>query len=429
MSHAARSHATWAASSSARYIHCAGALALESSLPAEVKTSSYYAAEGTAMHQIAERMLRTGANASELVGETEIADGQAIFIDDELAYAIDQHLEFCRGLAEIADQTWTEQRFDLGKLKLPFETGGTSDFIAWIAAQEEIVVVDLKGGRGVVVEVAGNAQMRVYALGVLLNISGLKVKRIRVVVVQPRASHPDGIVRSETFDVADLMEWAADLMVAQQRASEALDSFAQAQTNSVDRDDWVKTWLRPGACQFCPAYGACPALRNDALSTVDDWFDADTERLNLPMDNSPEQIADDLNKIEAILDWANARRTLGQQLAEAGVDIPGWMLSPKRKTRKWIEENEIQNAMSIAEATGLKADQLYNRKLKSPAQVEKLLPRRKEKIEHLIKAESSGNNLVRRGRSTRGEAVPMIDRFMEPVETETGQSEKDSAHG
>jgi hypothetical protein len=85
-------------------------------------------------------------------------------------------------------------------------------------------VVDLKGGRGVVVEVKGNPQLRTYALGAMLANPGIDVSHVQVTIVQPRAPHKDGRIRSERFHVADLVEWTAELMAAMASRSLGADS-------------------------------------------------------------------------------------------------------------------------------------------------------------------------------------------------------------
>jgi hypothetical protein len=418
MKHEARKHAVWAASAAHRNMACPGALTLELELPPTLRRTSVAMATGTAMHQIAERLLRGGGDAVDLVGETEQADDMGIPIDEEIAHGIDAYLTFCRDLARIAHSSWIEEKFSLDWLGIPFEAGGTADFVAWLHGEKQLVVVDLKGGKGVLVEALRNAQMRHYALGVLLKHPDIsaQVKTVRIVIVQPRAPHRDGLVRDEVFEVADLLEWVADLKDAMALSDEAMHAYALARKNSVLADVWRDQWLKPGdCCQFCPAEGVCPALRHDALSLVDDWWEDDMS--NLPAGNSPEEIAADLIKLERLNDWANARRQLAQQMAESGIDIPGFMLVDKRGTRRWVEKDEKAAALLISDATGIAEDGLYNRTLKSPAQVDKLLTAsRRKQTEPLWRMEVSGKNLVQRDKSNRPEVKSLVSEHMEKID-------------
>jgi hypothetical protein len=70
--------------------------------------------------------------------------------------------------------------------------------------------------------------------------------------------------------------------------------------------------------------------------------------------------------------------------------VPGWKLVAKRATRSWMSEAAALTALTEA---GCSADELTE--LKSPAQVEKVLKKRKIAMpEGLITAVSSGNTLA-----------------------------------
>jgi hypothetical protein len=73
------------------------------------------------------------------------------------------------------------------------------------------------------------------------------------------------------------------------------------------------------------------------------------------------------------------------------VPVPGYKLVPKRATRSWANEG-------IAKATllgmGVQSSALVETKMKSPAQVEKLLPRGEKLPADLVQAISSGNTIA-----------------------------------
>ena len=91
--------------------------------------------------------------------------------------------------------------------------------------------------------------------------------------------------------------------------------------------------------------------------------------------------------------WIRALRAHAHAELEAGRIIPGWKLVPKRPTRRWRDEE--QTVVEL-QALGLPEDELIARKLKSPAQVEKLVgSSRKREIADLVVAESDGTTLAR----------------------------------
>jgi hypothetical protein len=418
--HEHRGHATWAASSTARHLYCPGSLALTLSLPRTARVEREAAAWGTCAHQIAERCLRTGVDAPIYIGEEEVSGRFTFTVDEEMANTAQVYVDYCRDLARRAKQFWIEENFSLAALGTPFDSGGTADFIAYVPAEKLLEIVDLKGGSGVVVDVTENAQLRSYALGAMLAHQGLDVDRIAVTIVQPRAPHKDGIIRTEIFSVGELLEWTNDLLDGMRKADAALDALGKAQGNQVLLDEWRDEFLKPGKCQFCPCEGVCPALRNDAMSVVDKWFDTDPDTgamtlSNAVLDTSPEALARDLDLMDQLTNWMNARRAYAQQLAESGETIPGYQLVDKRGTRRWLEGDERRAAIAIAKATGIAAENLFNTKLKSPAQVEKLMPAAaKKKIEPLWEMHVSGTNLVRSSKTTRPAVGGIAERWFEP---------------
>jgi hypothetical protein len=425
--HEHRAHATWAASSTARHLHCPGSLALSLSLPRTARIEREAAAWGTCCHQVSEMCLNSAGlklNGSDFIGEHQTSGKYTFVVDDEMANCAQVYVDYCRSLIDRGAQYWIEERLSLAKLNPPFDSGGTGDFIAYLAAEKLLEIVDLKGGKGVVVDTAENAQTRSYALGAVLAHPDLKVERVKTTIVQPRADHKDGVIRSETFHVIDLMEWAGELLKGMHKADEALDEFAKAQGNQVLLDDWRDHFLKPGKCQFCPAEGTCPALRNDARSVIDKWFetDPDTGEItpnNSVLDTSPEALAADLDLMDQLTNWMNARRQYAQQFVESGGVIPNYQLVDKRGTRKWVSDNENDMAFEIGKAVNIDISRLYSRKLLSPAQVEKLIPSTaKKRLTPLWHMHVSGTNLVRSDKTNRPAVGNLVDRFFEPSEKE-----------
>lgn len=414
--HGARDHATWSASATARNWHCAGALTLAQYAPPQ--RESVHAARGTACHQIAEKCLRTGVDAMSFLDTVEKTKEHSITIDEELVSSAQEYVDYVRNSAD-AGQTkpLIEQKFDLVKLNPPFDAGGTGDAVLYYRYVGMLEVVDLKNGMGVV-DVNENKQLRTYALGAMLANPGLDVVYIKVTIVQPRAPHKDGRIRSETFHVADLVEWTADLLAAMKRSKQAMDEHAAAGDNTVLLDEWRDKWLKPGKCTFCPVEATCPALRRDALSVAALWFDdMDQPRIgNAALDTDPASVARDLDMIPMLEGWISARRALAHSLSEQGVDLPtedgnAYILVDKIGHRKWIGEDP---AAAVLAATGLAEDDIYDRKLKSPAAVEKLIGAKgKPKIKDLWESPVTGKNLVRSDRTSRQPAKSVADRYFE----------------
>lgn len=410
--HGARDHATWSASATARNWHCSGALALSRAAPPQKE--SIHAATGTAVHQIAERCLRTGADPAAFLDTLEKTKEREIEIGEDEVNSADEYVRFVRSLVANGGQLQIEQKFSLADLQPPFDAGGTGDAVLFFGGARLLQVVDLKNGMGIV-DVAENKQLRTYALGAMLANPGLAVDTITVTVVQPRAPHKDGRIRSETFSVAELIEWTAELLAKMHLSKQACDEYDAINGNSVLFDEWAAKWLTPGKCQFCPAEGFCPAIRKQALDAAGVWLDElEQPRLsNAPGEMSPEKLGQTLDMLEMIENWIKAVRAHAHTMAEHGTSIPGYQLVEKIGNRAWAGD-ETKVVGDLKTVVGLTDDEIYERKLRSVAQIEKVLgAKRKDKISNMWSRPVKGTNLASTAKSTRPAAKSKAEQFLE----------------
>ena len=350
-----------------------------------------------------------------------------IEVDDEIVETAEVFVDYVRGRLDSQTDLKVEQRFSLEALEPPFDAGGTADAVILNYAAESIEVVDLKGGRGITVEAVGNKQLRTYALGAIMANPG-PWKAVTVTIVQPRAPHPDGRIRSETFHVADLLDWTADLLEAMATAEEAETLLGKVKRGADWQiTAWNRVYLSAGPhCTFCRAAPTCLALESKALEKAQTFFQpiggtvaTPPEPSSLPMD----RIVKILDAADMIENWLNAVRRYAQDQAEAGVEVSDgdstYVLVPKQARRKWALD-EAETVAKLAEATGRDAWDFYAEpKPMSPAQVDKLLGKKDAgKVAHLWSKESSGLNLVRSDKTTREAVTPPAKQFFQPTEKE-----------
>jgi hypothetical protein len=412
---------------------CPGSLALCAGL---TDKESEAAAWGTACHQIAEKCLRGGKDAVEFLGTAEKTKEHSFVVDEEMAETAQTYVDYVRGqtteaisnavvaghpgVGLIDEVLLIEQKFSLAKINPPFDAGGTGDAVILDRVNKTIEIVDLKGGRGVVVEAVGNKQLRTYALGAVLANPG-DWRTVRVTIVQPRAPHPDGRVRSEEFDVIDLFDWTVDLQEAMDVAHVAL-----TERGAYDAEGWAVTYLEAGDhCLFCKAKATCPALQQTALAEAHTYFkpEGGMAQPPAPQTLTLEQMVRVLDHADMIQNWLNAVRAYAQDQAEMGVEVAAgdsrYVLAPKRATRKWrIDEADALAALQLR--TSRDQDEFLNEpKMMSPAQVEKVLGKKGfEVVKDLVVAESSGFNLTREDKTTRGAVAAPAKTFFQPIEQE-----------
>jgi hypothetical protein len=414
--HGARAHATWSASASDRLWACPGSLALTAGLKDK---ESEAAAWGTACHQLAEKCLQSDKDAVFFLGTTEVTKAHQFVVDDEMAECAQEYVSYVRSRV---GELLIEQKFSLAKINPPFDAGGTGDAVILNRVNKTIEIVDLKGGRGVVVEAVGNKQLRTYALGAVLANPG-DWRTVRVTIVQPRAPHPDGRIRSEEFDVIDLFDWTVDLQEAMAKAAEAVRFWEDMY---IATSEWAQLFLSAGNhCLFCKAKATCPALQSKALVEAHTHFkpEGGMAQPPAPQTLTMEQLVRVLDHADMIQNWLNAVRAYAQDQAEMGVDVTDgestYVLTPKRATRKWKDDEE-QVLAALQLRTERDQDEFLNEpKMMSPAQVEKVLGKKGfEAVKDLVVAESSGFNLTRSDKTTRGAVAAPVKTFFQPIEQE-----------
>jgi hypothetical protein len=359
-----KAHATLGASTASRWMTCPGSVQLTRHIPS---VESEYAREGTAAHALAEKCLRHNADPSDYV-DMEL---EGIVVTEDMADYVRVFVDYCR--EQIADEKWIEYKFSLAELNPPEQMFGTADFVSYDAAARELHVIDLKYGQGVMVEARGNKQLRYYGLGAALALGSTHpIETVKLTIVQPRMSHPDGVKRSETIDILELMDFAEDLL---QAARATLEPNAPLVAGSH--------------CRFCPISARCPAQMEQALAV------AQTEFADLPVHQPPapeslpiEVFADILDKLPILEDWVKAMHAHELHLMSQGIEVPGRKLIERRPTRKWSSEEEAQKWL---EEHGYAAEEILDMTLRSPAQIERVMGRAKKDLPpELIVKKSSG---------------------------------------
>ncbi len=388
-------HARLGASNAHRWMNCTGAPRMAEGLP---EIEEEYQIEGRAAHGYAEHWLKeweeggpeldhvwvdTEAGKREYPVDAEMREGVGLFVKTVLdAYQA------------LGGELLIEQRVGLSLLGRP-EMFGTADVI--LHAKRILRVFDLKYGRGVIVEVRNNEQLLYYVLGAILKVAygaliagQLEVvdgddfleraltlfDEITVTIVQPRAPHVDGPVRTWQVERAEIAWYAQHLL---QKAEEASGPDAP-----LTPGDW---------CRFCPAQGSCPALKQRAQLVAQVDFDA------VPLDTPPspehlsvEVVADMLTQVPILEAWIAAMYKRVTTELEAGRPVPGWKLVNKRATRKWADPAELEKWGRAVFGKEFELT-MYQRELLSPAQVEKIVGKGNLPAE-LVSKESSGTNLV-----------------------------------
>lgn len=349
-------HAKLSPSAADRWWVCPASVPLSDGMP---NRTSAYAEEGTVAHRLAEIWL-TG-KAPEFDPPKEMRDNVSVYVN----YVRDVHD------AESDAKALIEHRVAVDDY-----VWGTADAIIWLPKSKQLHIIDLKYGAGVPVEVFDNLQLKIYALAAMLTCN-YSATSVTATIVQPRCYHSSGPIRSVTYDAMDLLEFNAELGKAVDRVKEAI------RANDLD------PYINPSdkGCRWCVAAPKCPALRTLANSKAREVFQTGVAY-------DPISLAKALDEIEIIEAWIANVREFAYAEAERGHVPPGYKLVDKVARRKWRgAEDEIAEA--LWHDFKLEPFDIYERKLFSPAAVEKLLSKEdRAKLAELTVKESSGRALV-----------------------------------
>lgn len=389
-----RAHALFSPSSAYTWIACKASTAAQLGQPDE---SSEYADDGTASHELAKWCLDASNDAAAYMGRVIKVGEREFEVDEERAEYVQMYVDGVRERIEAYKLTgarvemFVEQRLSIEHITGEKGAKGTSDCVltaVWDDGRAEICVIDLKYGRGVEVSAVENYQGMIYAEAARNEHADFyDFTSVRIVIHQPRVNP-----KSSEWEItpAALQEWIA-------RTAKPAAEQGMLYVQSVDFAPLVLSDFAPGEkqCKFCKAKAVCPALAKHVEETIN----ADFETL---ANNAAQPDADGYLSVVELLDndrlgtvyesldlidgWMKAvRGRIEAELLNGNV-VPGVKLvQGRRGARRW---SSADDAEALLKSMRLKQEQMYNFKLISPTQAEKLLktesPRRWKKAESLV---------------------------------------------
>ena len=349
-------HSTVVGGSTAkRVMNCPGSVALVKLAPPS--PSSIYADKGTLLHTVISDVLAEDKAPEDMIGLQY--EGQTLdqdMIDDKINPALD-----------LLDQLDPHQ-----EMKLAVETRvgfgsylpgafGSCDLLGRIG--DTAYVIDWKFGDGVVVTAEENEQLLYYAAAAMRTpevawvFEG--VTNVECVIIQPP------VIRRWRTTPKRIKQFERELKRAVKVAS-----LPDAKLYAGDH------------CRFCPAKPTCPLI----TGAVD-------RALKIQLDKQDNTMLSTYATQAVILQgWINDLNALVEKKLKAGDKIVGWKLVSKQSRRKWSDEGEVVHWL---DGKGLEAREIYSTEIRSPAQMEKVLKKRKLALpDELVVSVSSGDTLA-----------------------------------
>ena len=367
-------HAKLSPSQAKRWINCPGSVAL--SLKAPKQAPSKYAAEGTVAHSLAEEFV-TGKLDSlsmmEKIGTSKMQEGFEIEITEEMFDGAVEYHDVIKADRQMLESTPKPMKV-VGEAEkkvcassVDKDLWGTADYLLYRKG-DTLFVHDYKYGAGVIVDPEENEQAMIYAIAAMDEL-GWAFSKVVIKIVQPRGRHEDGTTR----------EWSPSI----ERLTEFRDSLKLAVAATRQENAPLKAGDH---CRWCPAKPFCPVVRGAAQESAMVDFDVVVPEVVSAAQKLQEVRLLPIARVAKILEWEPMLKSLIEAVKDvvreklsAGEEVPGWKLVDGREgNRQWVSEDQV-----VAEfAPVLGADKLYEKKLLSPAKIEKLVGK-KHPIAHL----------------------------------------------
>lgn len=332
-------HARFSPSSGRRYLNCPPALRLEEQFEDE---QSPYAAEGSAGHAMAEYLINRYLKKR---AKRPVSD----YYTEELMEAVEHYVSYCTEQIEQARTVCknpfisVEQKVSLaGHIEGCF---GTADMV--IVAGEKLHIIDLKLGKGVMVDAEENIQLMIYAQCVLDMLFMLyDITTVELSIVQPRLEH----FSTWEMSAEELKKWTVEVL-------EPGAKLALAGEGEYKAGDH---------CRFCKARFKCRARAEEYLKLAQMEFSE-------PQLLSDEEIAEVLSKADALKRWAEEIYTYAQNEAVINhKEWAGYKLVLGRSNRKYTDEEDVAEAAKKAGYTDI-----YKQSLIGITEMEKLMGKKR----------------------------------------------------
>lgn len=344
-------------STAKRVIACPASVKLVQQIPSK-NIPNEHADRGTLLHNVIADVLQFKEPPEKYLG-TKYND--QVLTEELINEKINPALEAFReiGFNYAGDNYIVETRVGFGDF-LPGVFGGT-DILGRIGGRA--IVLDWKFGDGVLVSAEENYQLLFYAAAAMRTEAAKWVfegaTEIECIIVQP----------------PEVRRW----VTTPQRVA----LFEQELRRAVHASQSEAPMFETGDhCRWCAAKPICPKMTGQVERVLQSKLQA----------LSVDQIALQLEQADTIENYIKDLRALATQMLENGQTVPGFKLVAKRGTRQWVDEQKVD--WWITEK-GISVDDAWESKLKSPAQLEKVL--KKHKIElpsELVVSISSGSTLA-----------------------------------
>lgn len=318
--HEKRAHSLLSCSGSDRWMNCTPSARKEEHI---ASIESPYALEGTLAHELSEIELKKyfkiidnaeyKTRLAEIEENEHYNDEMPDFVDVYVTHCIEQ-VNYYKSICEHVEIS-IEDKIDLSRY-IP-DGGGSNDFV--IIADNFIIVIDLKYGRGVSVSAVNNSQLKLYGLGsVFKHRLSYNMKEIILTIVQPRTYN----ISTDVLTVEELENWAETEVVEKAK-------IAFAGEGELNPGNW---------CKFCKFKPKCRAIYDQNQEMMKKDFGD-------PSELTEEEIREVFEKSDQIISWVNSVQALIMDKLMKKQDFSGYKLVKGRSIRKFKEPEAVKTKL------------------------------------------------------------------------------------
>lgn len=313
-----------------------------------------YAKEGTIAHKLLERAL------NERLKDVDFLVDVDPDVTQDMAFGVKVALEYVRERQQEGALLVTESFVELpGYSGI---AGGTSDIRLYYPSGL-LEIVDFKYGFDPVE--ADCAQNKFYAICAM----GDYITHARLSIIQPRAFHADGPVRSVEV---------SDISLAGFR-DEVVDAIEEA------RAEFAPFSPKPGACHNCPRAAACPALENAALAVPSLRNVREIARgqvvLPSPSGLGADRLAYIMQMAPLLRDWLKDVEEHAYARAMSGDEVPGYKLVKANNRREYpSDKTDTEIAEKLSEISNKPPSEFFRKGLIPITQAQALIAQSLEEL-------------------------------------------------
>lgn len=345
-------HSNFAPSSAHRWAVCQESLKpIPDHLKQYIERDTVYSSDGSAKHALAAWCLNGNGDTTDALLSEKVFHGLTVTTD--IAEAADVYVEVVQRFQRSDpsfNQIWVEDRVHIPSVHP--DCYGTNDVSIFSEAQKHLMVGDAKFGFE---DVQVGEQLWMYGDGKATELEdmGYEIDTITCFIVQPLDQYEP--VKLKIYTRADI----------------------KAKMRALKKATKGNAAVAGDHCKYCPRAavpGLCETLERFALEGNEPAMSGNPGAFDdILTSKTPQEIADILNRQEAMKIWFAAAANWAKQLILLKTDVPGYELRDGEGNRAYRDVNQAEKVL-----LNVFGDGIYEpRNLRSPAQIEKIWPRAK----------------------------------------------------